>query len=152
MTEKNVSPTLVLDLKDPTYGALSLYAGRIGELLASPTVRASPELAGSLNDFLGAVYALIQAKRHDFANRIGPIEIAAVEKRAKKIASGEVRVDGKWIAGFYFNNALFRTAAVQHRILKIIVGKDNSVPKLQEAAKVVFPKWTSDSSRWYTTR
>jgi hypothetical protein len=88
---------------------------------------------------------LIQAKKHDFADRTGAIEIAAVEKRALKIAAGKVRTDGKWIAGFYFNNALFRTAAVQHRILKIITkNNDVRIPELRKAAKVLFPQWTSD--------
>jgi len=33
------------------------------------------------------------------------------------------RTDGLWIAGFYFNNALFRAAAVyHHRLLKVITG------------------------------
>lgn len=135
---------LALDLADPTHHALSKYAGRIGTLLNASDVRANPDLAGSLDDFLGAVYALIQAKLHDFADRTGPIQIKAVQKRAQKIAAGKVRTDGKWIAGFHFNNALFRTAAVQHRILKIIIGKDNSVPKLRNEAKMVFPQWTSD--------
>src|SRR5229473_835518 len=35
----------------------SRYAGRIGKLLTVPAVRAHPDLAGSLDDFLGAVYA-----------------------------------------------------------------------------------------------
>jgi hypothetical protein len=108
MAKEKTNPALTLDLGDPTYGALSSYAGRIGKLLTAPAVRANPDLAGSHDDFLGAVYALIQAKKLDFADRAGPIEIAAVEKRAQKIATGNVRTDGKWVAGFYFNNALFR--------------------------------------------
>jgi len=139
------NPVLRLDLGDPTYGALSSYARRIGKLLAAPPVRKNPDLAGSYDDFLGAVYALIQAKKHDFADRTGPIEIAAVEKRAQMIATGKVRTDGKWVAGFYFNNALYRTAAVQHRILKIITKKnDVQVPKLRKEAKSLFSQWTSD--------
>src|ERR1700728_1014838 len=104
LAKEKDSPTLTLDRSDPTYGALSGYAGRIGKLLTTPAVRANPDLAGSHDDFLGAVYALIQAKKHDFADRTGPIEIAAVEKRAQKIAAGKVRTNGKWAAGFYFNN------------------------------------------------
>ncbi len=77
-------------------------------------------------------------------DRTGRIEIDAVEKRAKKIAAGKLRTDGKWIAGFYFNNALFRTAAVQHRLLKTITNKSDAVPKLRKAAKSLFPQWTSD--------
>lgn len=78
--EENKQP-LCLDLGDPTEAALSKFAGRIGKLLTAPTVRANPDLAGSLDDFLGAVYALIQAKRHDFTDRASrPIEIAAVRE------------------------------------------------------------------------
>jgi hypothetical protein len=142
--QEKSSPTLALDLIDPTYAALSRYAGRIGKLLTEPAAQGNPALAGSLDDFLGAVYALIQAKQHDFTDRAGrPIEIAAVEKRAAQIAAGRVRTDGKWIAGFYFNNALFRTAAVYHRILKIIVGEEAYVPVLFPKAQALYPGWTS---------
>lgn len=134
---------LSLDLTDPTHAALSNYAGRIGKLLTAPAVQANPDLAGSLDDFLGAVYALIQAKEHGFADRTGPIEIAAVQKRAQKIAVGQVRTDGKWIAGFYFNNALFRTAAIYHRVLKIVVGEKAYVPVLVIKAQALYPQWTN---------
>ncbi|MGD0789630.1 MAG: hypothetical protein ABR898_16775 [Terracidiphilus sp.] len=137
--------TITLDLKDPFYGALSKYAGRIGNLLTAPAVRTNPDLAGSLDDFLGATYALIQAKQHDFSDRVArPIEVDAVKKRASQIAAGSVRTDGKWIAGFYFNDALFRTAAVYHRVLKIVVGGNDPVPALLQKAKNLFPHWKSD--------
>jgi hypothetical protein len=129
------SPTLDLDAEDPTYKALFGYAGRIDKVLKTPAVRANPDLAGSLDDFLGAVYALIQAKQHNFADRAGrPIDIKPVAQRAAQIAKGRVRINGQWIAGFYFNNALFRMAAVYHRILQIVVGKDGNVPSLQSEA------------------
>jgi len=106
-------------------------------------VQGNPDLAGSLDDFLGAVYALIQAKQHAFADRVGPIEISAVQKRAQKIAIGQVRIDGKWIAGFYFNNALFRTAAIYHRVLKIVVGEKAYVSVLVPKAKALYLQWTN---------
>lgn len=141
--EKNRS--LSLNLDDPTEAELSKFADRIGNLLTAPSVRSNPDLAGSLDDFLGAVYALIQAKRHDFTDRAArPIEIGAVEKRALQIAAGRVRTDGKWVAGFYFNDALFRTAAVYHRILKIVVGKSAYAPTLRIDAQRLYPSWTSD--------
>jgi hypothetical protein len=133
---------LRLDLTAPTHAALSNYAGRIAKLLTAPAVQANPDLAGSLDDFLGAVYALIQAHAHGFADRAGPIEITAVQKRAQKIAVGQVRTDGKWIAGFYFNNALFRTAAIYHRVLKIVVGEKAYVPVLVIKAQALYPQWT----------
>jgi hypothetical protein len=142
-TDKN-KEILTLDLSDATNGALSGYAGRIGKLLAVPALHADPNLAGALDDFLGVVYSLIQAKQHQFSNRTGPIDITAVEKRAQNIAVGKVRTDGKWIAGVYFNNALFRTAAVQHRVLKVITKKNTGwVPELQKEAKSQFPQWAS---------
>jgi hypothetical protein len=134
---------LTLDLEDPTHAALSSYAGRIGKLLTAPAVQGNPDLAGSLDDFLGAVYALIQAKQHGFADRVGPIEISAVQQRAQKIAVGQVRIDGKWIAGFYFNNALFRTAAIYHRVLKIVIGKKASAHVLAPKAQALYPQWTN---------
>jgi hypothetical protein len=121
-TEKN-GKSVTIDLKDPVYGALAGYAGRIATSLTDARAQADANLAGSLDDFLGVIYSLVQSKQHGFADRTGAIEIKAVEKRAKRISVGEVRTDGKWIAGFYFNNALFRTAAVYHRILKIATGK-----------------------------
>ncbi|MGH9542247.1 MAG: hypothetical protein ACRD2H_10235 [Terriglobales bacterium] len=142
LATKKSDPTLTIDLTDPTYRDLSRSAGRIGKLLTTATVRSDPNLAGSLDDFLGAVYALILAKQYDFTDRAGPIDIAAVEKRAAQIKAGRVRTNGKWIAGFYFNNALFRTAAAQHRILKIIVGRNDGVPKLRLAAGGLYRKWT----------
>jgi hypothetical protein len=143
--DENRQP-ISLNLDDPTEAALSKFAGRIGTLLTGPTVRMNPDLAGSLDDFLGAVYALIQAKRHDFTDRPDrPIEIAAVEKRAVQIAAGRVRTEGKWIAGFYFNNALFRTAAVYHRVLKIIVGKSAYAPALRIEAQALYPRWSSEN-------
>lgn len=136
---------LGLDLTDPIHAALSSYAGRIGKLLTASSVQGNLDLAGSLDDFLGAVYALIQAKQHSFADRTGPIEITAVQERAQKIAVGQVRIDGKWVAGFYFNNALFRIAAIyhRHRVLKIVVGKKAYVTKLVPKAKTLYPQWTN---------
>lgn len=133
---------LTLDLTDAAEAALSAYAGKIGKLLNTPVAQKNPDLAGALDDFLGSVYALIRAKNHSFTDRTGPIDIAAVEKRAQMIAAGKVRTDGKWVAGFYFNNALFRTAAVYHRILKIVTGKDAYVPSLRAEVQPLYPHWT----------
>jgi hypothetical protein len=135
---------LYLDLTDQANAALSGHAGRIGKLLKAPAVLANPDLAASLDDFLGAVYALIQAKQHSFTDRSGrAIAVTPVAQRAVRIASGRVRTDGQWIAGFYFNNALFRTAAVYHRILQIVVGKDGNVPTLQGEALTLYGHWVS---------
>src|SRR5437016_3265642 len=127
-TEKT-NPTLTLDPNDAIDSALSAYAGRIWQLLSAPAVCRNLDLAASLDDFLGAVYALIFAKQANFADRLGrSIDIKAVKLRAGQLAAREVRVNGLWMAGFHFNSALFRTAAVYHRLLQIVVGKNGNVP------------------------
>jgi hypothetical protein len=131
VTEKTAS-TPSLDLNDPTEARLASCARRIGQLLAAPAVAANADVESSLDDFLGAVYALIQAKKKNFQDRPGRrVKINPVAQRAARIAAGHVKTDGLWIAGFYFNNALFRTAAVYHRILKVATGTDGYVPALQ---------------------
>jgi hypothetical protein len=142
--EKNRPTIINLNPDDPTDTTLSRYAGRTGKLLTDPAVQANSDLAGSLDDFLGAVYALILAKHHHFADRVDrPIDITPVAKRAARIAAGRVRTNGQWIAGFYFNNALFRTAAVYHRILKIVVEEKAYVSVLLPKAQRLYPRWTN---------
>ncbi len=143
VTEKPAS-TPSLDLNDPTEARLAGCAGRISQLLAAPTVTANSDVESSLDDFLGAVYALIRAKKENFQDRAGRrIKIKPVAQRAARIATGHVKTDGFWIAGFYFNNALFRTAAVYHRILKVATGMDRSVPVLQLDALRRYAGWNS---------
>src|ERR1035441_3517129 len=91
VTEK-ISPGLTLDLSQPTDATLSKCAGRISKLLAAPPVKANSDVESSLDDFLGAVYALILAKHHQFQDRAGrPIDIKPVAQRATRIAAGSVR-------------------------------------------------------------
>jgi hypothetical protein len=143
VTEK-ASPTPSLDLNDPTEARLARCARRIGQLLAAPAATANADVESSLDDFLGAVYALIRAKHEKFQNRPGRrIAIKPVAWRAARIGSGNLKTNGLWIAGFYFNNALFRTAAVYHRVLKVATGKDGYVPALQAAALALYPNWNS---------
>ena len=112
-TNETNSGLVQIDILDPTYATLSRAASRIATLLKPPIAKSNAELPASLDDFLGAVYALISAKKDGFKNRPDrSISIPAVEKLARQIASGKLRTDGKWIAGFHFNSALFRTAAV----------------------------------------
>ena len=136
---------LQLDVAEPTYSALATSANRIAKLLNDQRVRADPDLAGSLDDFLGAVYALILARHGDFADRtVGPIEVEAVVRRAGDLGKGRVRLDGKWMAGFHFNSALFRCAAVYHRLLKIVVSKRTThdwAPQLRTEAANLYQQW-----------
>src|ERR1035437_9514398 len=84
-----------LDLAEPILKALSGYASRIANLLSVSGVQANPDLAGSLDDFLGAVYALIFAKEANFADRLSrSIDIGAVKIRAGQVANGKIRIDG----------------------------------------------------------
>ncbi|HMD09202.1 MAG TPA: hypothetical protein VKH63_16845 [Candidatus Acidoferrum sp.] len=62
------------------------------------------------------------------------------------IADGKVRLDGKWIARGYFNNALFRTAAIYHRVLKIVVGERAYVPALVTKAQATYPRCRDPST------
>jgi hypothetical protein len=113
-------PPLSLNLADPSEASLSKFAGRIGKLLTVSSIRASPDLAGSLDDFLGAVYSLIQAKHHDFTDRTTrPIEIAAVEKRLFKSQQDASGQTGNPLRGFtsimlYFARPLSITHPENH--------------------------------------
>jgi hypothetical protein len=141
--EKTASRTS-LDSNDPTEARLAGCARRISQLLAAPAVTANADVESSLDDFLGAVYALIRAKKKGFQDRRGRrIKIKPVAQRAARIATGHVKTDGLWIAGFYLNNALFRTAAVYHRILKAATGTHGSVPALQLDALLRYAAWNS---------
>lgn len=132
------------DLSDAIEARLADCARRISQLLKSPAVTANAEAQSSLDDFLGAVYALIRAKQQGFRDRPGrPNAIKPVQQRAAKIAKGDLKTDGLWIAGFYFNNALFRTAAVYHRMLKVITGGAGFVPALLPTAQARFPTWAN---------
>jgi len=53
------------------------------------------------------------------------------ERRAEQIAGALLRTEGKWIAAFYFNNTLFRTAFGYHRVLKIATGMNGTVYRVQ---------------------
>jgi hypothetical protein len=86
-------------------------------------------LQACLDDLLGAVYSLMYAKHYKFVSRpqaLGQKDVGNVLIRANKMAASKLRTEGKWTAGFYFNNALFRTAAVYHRALKILTGNEQS--------------------------
>jgi hypothetical protein len=114
---------LQFTLTDELYETVTGFGGRIAELLNNPEIIKDINAVGLLDDLLGAVYSLIHAKHHDFQDRTDkPIEIKVVQNRASQIQNGDVRIDGKWIAGWHFNSALFRIAAVYHRLLKLTDG------------------------------
>jgi hypothetical protein len=142
---------------DPEFLKLAGLAGRIAQLLSSGK-QPKQSLQACLDDLLGAVYSLMYAKHHKFSSRpqaLGQNEFLNVLVRARKMASSKLRTDGKWTAGFYFNNALFRTAAVYHRAIKIVTGNEDSreyVDKLEPEAKkryedVRHASWTNGNVR-----
>src|SRR6266852_3463244 len=84
-----------------------------------------------LDYLLGALHGLLQAKRLGFKDRdhalddprgrspqgaeywaYGPLA------RVRLMAEGKLRVDGAWVAGFYFNSAVARMAAVFDRAVR----------------------------------
>ncbi len=136
---------LQFDLTDKSYQALAKFSDRLASLLSNATVQADPNAVGSLDDLLGAVYSLILARHHHFVDRTDrPIEIDVVRKRAEQVKRGDVRIDGKWIAGWHFNSALFRAAAVYHRLLKVAVEKPETqeyVPKLRPKVEALYRQW-----------
>jgi hypothetical protein len=122
-------------------------AGRIRTLFESQLVQSSASMQASLDDLLGAVYSLVYARNHDYDDRqhaLDPKDIQAVSVRALDISKGKVRTEGKWTAGFYFNNALFRIAAIYHRALKIATEKETEgdyVGALLPEVERKHPKW-----------
>jgi hypothetical protein len=141
---------LEIDLRDQVFTELARAARRISVLLKLPKVASDPAAFGCSDDFLGGVYALIFARLGGFSDRLGaPIEPDKVVIRAEQIATGKVRTDGKCMAGFHFNGALFRISAAYHRGLKVVLGDPNSreyAPALQPRAAALYGAWKS--SRW----
>jgi len=113
---------------DPEFVKLIALAARIAQLLGSKPPIKTP-LQACLDDLLGAVYSLMYAKHYKFIGRpqaLGQKDIGNVLIRARKMATSKLRTEGRWTAGSYFNNALFRTAAVYHRALKILTENEQS--------------------------
>lgn len=137
--------------KDAKFQRLSELAGRLADLLERPALQLQPSLLACLDDLLGAVYSLMYATYHGYVDRIQPLgsnDVANVLVRARDMSNGRLRSDGKWTAGFYFNNALFRLAAVYHRSLKVVTNNGGTklyVPELLPLANSKFnAKYGSD--------
>ena len=52
--------------------------------------------------------------------------------RAKHLAGGQVRKDGNWMAGFHFNNAMFRISALLDRLPKALGGHATAQSRYQK--------------------
>lgn len=140
---------LQIDLMDGLYKALADFGGRIASRLADSKIQADSNAIGVLDDLFGAVYSLILARHHFFDDRNDrPIEIPVVQRRALQVHNGDIRIDGKWIAGWHFNSALFRIAAVYHRLLKVMIGEPSTkeyIPALLPKAQAFYQQWRGAS-------
>jgi hypothetical protein len=136
---------LQIALTDSSYKSLATFGGKLATLLENSKIQSDPNAVGVLDDLLGAVYSLILARHHHFEDRTDrPIEIPVVQARALQIQKGDVRIDGKWIAGWHFNSALFRIAAVYHRLLKVSVGQPETreyVWDLRPRVEALYKHW-----------
>ena len=137
-----------LNLAHQPYGRLAGFAARLSRLLQHGTTRKERAVAGTIDEFLGALYGLNLAQIQGFVDRpVGTdIEIPVLQNRADKLANGDVRIDGKWMAGFHFNSGLLRLSAVYHRSLKTVtgnVGKDKSIRTLLDELDkpTLYPTW-----------
>ena len=105
-----------MDLTDATIKSLAGFAERIGKLLRSADAKSNKSLVASLDDFLGAIYALVAAHEHGFRGKPGESEFGPIVDRSKQLTQGDVKSFGNWMAGFHFNSALFRISAVFDRL------------------------------------
>jgi hypothetical protein len=113
------------DTQHTTCQRLASDSQRIGRLLAKHKDSRTGLLA-CLDDLLGAVYNLFYAAHYGYSDRQNPLsehDIGNVVVRANDMAQCKVRIEGKWTAGVFFNNALFRLAGIYHRTLKIAAGR-----------------------------
>jgi hypothetical protein len=137
---------IILNLDDLKDSGWASYGKRIVKLFRSSKAQNNHYFVATLDDFLGAIYALAlsQCNVHPFVRRSGPIEIDTVIQRAEDIADGRLRTSGNWMAGFHFNGGLFRIAASYHRGLKVVSNQEKSRDMrggLLPAVEAAFPKW-----------
>jgi hypothetical protein len=118
----------ISDPQNPACLRLGGFSRRIASLLLAHANSQTGVLA-CLDDLLGAVYNLFYATRYEYSDRLKPLtthDIGNVAVRASDMAQFKIRIDGKWAAGVFFNNGLFRLAGVYHRVLKITAGRPAS--------------------------
>jgi hypothetical protein len=81
------------------------------------------EVRDPLDYLLGALHALFRAHQLGFIDRQGPFDATywtGPMTRVRYMETGEIRTDGKWLAGFYFNAALARIAAALDRTASLV--------------------------------
>jgi hypothetical protein len=52
-----------------------------------------------------------------------------------------VRIDGKWIAGWHFNSAIYRISSTYHRLLQLITNSSGDIIQLIAKAKTQYINW-----------
>ena len=130
-----------------SYKRLEDFGRRLVLLLDHGLVQKTDPVKAAIDDLLGAVYSLIHAKQQDFQERTGKTQYGVVRTRAQQIQLGIARTDGRWIAGWHFNSALYRLSAVYHRLLKSVTGDyEQVVADLLPKAEFCYCKWTRN--RW----
>ena len=113
-----------VDPASPYYATLCGYARRVQELLREPALQTDEGVVSTLDFLVGALHALLSAGELGFRDRRGRApQTTPIREMAESLSQGRVRTDGAWLAGFHFNNALARLAAVYERALKIASGR-----------------------------
>jgi hypothetical protein len=142
---------------------LRALADRLSPLLEAAH---TDEERAPLDYLLGALHALFRARQLEFVDRSAPLDAAYWNgplTRVRYMQAGDIRTDGKWLAGFYFNAALARMAAALDRIVTLVElrahGKKRS-GKLWERLQILgwgtwhdpdFELTTGQRSRAYST-
>jgi hypothetical protein len=89
-----------------------------------PLLSAAEKEDRPIFDYLvGALHALLRARELNFKDRPGPFADGYWRRgptdTARSLQDGVLRTDGRWLAGFYFNSALARTAATFERFIGV---------------------------------
>jgi hypothetical protein len=85
--------------------------------------RELPQYRAILDVTAGAIFALFRAKRLAYKHRDGQLSdeyLHSLIVRLEKIAEGRLPQKHGWLAGFYFNSAIQRTAAAGEQLVGIL--------------------------------
>ncbi len=111
-----------IDLNDANFKRLAEFADRIAKVLRTFETQPNHPVVAALDDLLGAIYALISAVENGFKGKSGTSQFDPAPTRAEQLAMGLVRDEGNWMAGFHFNNAMFRISAMLDRLPTALAG------------------------------
>jgi hypothetical protein len=90
--------------------------------------------------YLGALHGLVRAAELGFRDRTqapSPAYARTLGRMLRRLGHGKAALQGQWLAGFYFNDAMFRLAALYERGLKAVVGSKGreDIPCLRQIAE-----------------